>query len=565
LVFVNVMTEMQELIAKSLRDFKEGSIVKGRVLEIRPREVLVDIGYKSEGVIPASEFDDMGEVEVGDEVEVLLEKLENEDGMVVLSKEKAAHKQNWDKIVKVFEGDGLIKGKVKAVVKGGLTVNIGVEAFLPGSQIDIVPPKDLQQFVGNTYDFKIVKINDERKNVVLSRREIIEQERAEKRSRFLETVKLGDTVKGVVKNLTDFGAFIDLDGMDGLLHITDMTWGRLTHPSELLKIGQEIDVVVLDINKEKERVSLGLKQTQRNPWDKIEERFPVGATVHGKVTNLVPYGAFVEIEEGVEGLIHVSELSWTKRITRPSDVLTQGQLIEAVVLGVNKEEQKISLGVRQLEPNPWDVIEHKYVIGSRVKGKIRNMTAYGAFVELEEGIDGMIHVSDLSWTRKINHPSEVLKKNDDVEAIVLDIDKVNQRISLGVKQLDSDPWKEIDQKYKIGDLVQGKVTKLASFGAFVQLQDDIDGLVHISQLSEEHVAKVKDVLKVGQEVEARVIKVDKAERRIGLSIKAAHYSDEELRRETEAFDSLRPGEDMVGLEQAFQAAEEEYRPSDRRK
>jgi small subunit ribosomal protein S1 len=559
------MTEMQELIAKSLRDFKEGSIVKGRILEIRPREVLVDIGYKSEGVIPASEFDDMNQVEVGDEVEVLLEKLENEDGMIVLSKEKAAHKQNWDKIVKVFEGDGLIKGKVKAVVKGGLTVNIGVEAFLPGSQIDIVPPKDLQQFVGNTYDFKIVKINDERKNVVLSRREIIEQERAEKRSRFLETVKVGDTVKGVVKNLTDFGAFIDLDGMDGLLHITDMTWGRLTHPSELLKIGQEIDVVVLDINKEKERVSLGLKQTQRNPWDKIEERFPVGATVRGKVTNLVPYGAFVEIEEGVEGLIHVSELSWTKRITRPSDVLTQGQEIEAVVLGVNKEEQKISLGVRQLEPNPWDAIEHKYAIGSRVTGKIRNMTAYGAFVELEEGIDGMIHVSDLSWTRKINHPSEVLKKNDEVEAIVLDIDKVNQRISLGVKQLDSDPWKEIDQKYKIGDLVRGKVTKLASFGAFVQLQDDIDGLVHISQLSEEHVAKVKDVLKVGQEVEARVIKVDKAERRIGLSIKAAHYSDEELRRETEAFDSLRPGEDMVGLEQAFQAAEEEYRPSDRRR
>jgi len=559
------MTEMQELIAKSLRDFKEGSIVKGRVLEIRPREVLVDIGYKSEGVIPSSEFDDMDQVEVGDEVEVLLERLENEDGMVVLSKEKAAHKQNWDKIVKVFEGDGLIKGKVKAVVKGGLTVNIGVEAFLPGSQIDIVPPRDLQQFVGNTYDFKIVKINDERKNVVLSRREIIEQERAEKRSRFLESVQVGNTVKGTVKNLTDFGAFIDLDGMDGLLHITDMTWGRLTHPSELLKIGQEVDVVVLDINKEKERVSLGLKQTQRNPWDKIEERFPVGAKVRGKVTNLVPYGAFVEIEEGVEGLIHVSELSWTKRITRPSDVLTQGQEIEAVVLGVNKEEQKISLGVRQLDPNPWDAIEQRYAMGSVVKGKIRNMTAYGAFVELEEGIDGMIHVSDLSWTRKINHPSEVLKKNDELEAIVLDIDKVNQRISLGIKQLESDPWKEIDQKYKIGDLVTGKVTKLASFGAFVQLQDDIDGLVHISQLSEEHVAKVKDVLKVGQEVEARVIKVDKAERRIGLSIKAAHYSDDELRRETEAFDSLRPGEDMVGLEQAFQAAEEEYRPGDRKR
>src|ERR1700746_2785025 len=553
------MTEMQELIAKSLRDFKEGSIVKGRILEIRPREVLVDIGYKSEGVIPVSEFEDSDEVEVGDEVEVLLERLENEDGMVVLSKEKAAHKQNWDKIVKVFEGDGLIKGKVKAVVKGGLTVNIGVEAFLPGSQIDIVPPRDLQQFVGNTYDFKIVKINDERKNVVLSRREIIEQERAEKRSRFLDGVKVGDTVK----NLTDFGAFIDLDGMDGLLHITDMTWGRLGHPSELLKVGQELEVVVLDINKEKERVSLGLKQTQRNPWDQIEERFPAGQRIKGKITNLVPYGAFVEIEEGVEGLIHVSELSWTKRIMRPSDILSVGQEVEAVVLGVNKEEQKISLGLRQLETNPWDEIEKKFTIGSRVKGTIRNMTAYGAFVELDEGIDGMIHVSDLCWTPKIHHPTEVFKKGDEVEAEVIDIDKTNQRISLGIKQLSEDPWKNIDQKYKIGDLVKGKVTKLASFGAFVQLQDDIDGLVHISQLSEDRVAKVKDVLKVGQEVEARVIKVDKVERRIGLSIKAANYSEEELRREVESFDTLRPGEDMVGLEKAFAAAEqEEYRPGD---
>src|SRR6202022_228844 len=560
-----IMVQMQDVMSKPMPDFREGSIVKGRILEVRPREVLVDIGYKSEGVIPLAEFEDVENLEVGDEVDVLLERLENDEGMVVLSKEKAAYRQNWNKIAAVFQDDGLIKGKVKSVVKGGLMVNIGVEAFLPASQIDIVPPKDLQQFVGNTYDFKIVKINDERKNVVLKRREIIEQERAEKRTKFLESVKVGDTVKGSVKNLTDFGAFIDLDGMDGLLHITDMTWGRLTHPSELLKIGQSLDVVVLDINKEKERVSLGLKQTQRNPWDKIEERFPVGATVHGKVTNLVPYGAFVEIEEGVEGLIHVSELSWTKRITRPSDVLAQGQEIDATVLGVNKEEQKISLGVRQLEPNPWDAIEQRYVIGSEVKGKIRNMTAYGAFVELEEGIDGMIHVSDLSWTRKINHPSEILKKGDDVEAVVLDIDKINQRISLGIKQLESDPWKEIDQKYKIGDLVKGKVTKLASFGAFVQLQDDMDGLVHISHPSGEHVAKVKDVLKVGQDVEARVIKVDKAERRIGLSIKAAHYSDDELRRETEAFDSLRPGEEMVCLEQAFQAAEEEYRPSDRRR
>jgi len=557
------MVQMQDLMSKPMPDFREGSIVKGRVLEIRPREVLVDIGYKSEGIISSSEFDDVENLEVGDEVDVLLERLENDEGMVVLSKEKAAYRQNWNKIQSVFEDDGLIKGKVKSVVKGGLMVNIGVEAFLPASQIDIVPPKDLQQFVGNTYDFKIVKINDDRRNVVLSRRELIEQERSEKRQKFLDGVKIGDRVNGTVKNLTDFGAFIDLDGMDGLLHITDMTWGRLGHPSELVKVGQQLEVVVLDINKEKERVSLGLKQTQKNPWDQIEERFPAGQKVKGKITNLVPYGAFVELEEGVEGLIHVSELSWTKRIMRPSDILSQGQEVEAVVLGVNKEEQKISLGLRQLEANPWDEIEKKFTIGSHVKGKIRNMTAYGAFVELDEGIDGMIHVSDLSWTRKINHPSEVFKKGDEVEAEVIDIDKTNQRISLGIKQLSEDPWKNIDQKYKIGDLVTGKVTKLASFGAFVQLQDDIDGLVHISQLSEDRVAKVKDVLKVGQEVEARVIKVDKVERRIGLSIKAANYSEEELRRESEAFDTLRPGEDMVGLEKAFAAAEQEdYRPGE---
>jgi small subunit ribosomal protein S1 len=560
------MVQMQDLLAKSYRDFREGSIVKGRVLEIRPREVLVDIGYKSEGVIPSVEFDNIDTLEVGDEVDVLLERLENDEGMVVLSKEKAAYRQNWNKIASVFQGDGLIKGKVKSVVKGGLMVNIGVEAFLPASQIDIVPPKDLQQFVGNTYDFKIVKINDDRRNVVLSRREIIEQERSEKRQKFLESVNVSDRVIGTVKNLTDFGAFIDLDGMDGLLHITDMTWGRLGHPSEMVKVGQQLEVVVLDINKEKERVSLGLKQTQKNPWDQIEERFPAGQKVKGKITNLVPYGAFVELEEGVEGLIHVSELSWTKRIMRPSDILSVGQEVEAVVLGVNKEEQKISLGLRQLEPNPWDEIEKKFEIGSRVKGHLRNMTAYGAFVELADGIDGMIHVSDLSWTRKINHPSEVFKKNDEVEAVVIDIDKVNQRISLGIKQLSEDPWKNIDQKYKIGDLVKGKVTKLASFGAFVQLQDDIDGLVHISQLSEDHVAKVKDVLKVGQEAEARVIKVDKVERRIGLSIKAANYSEEELRKESEAFDTLRPGEDMVGLEKAFAAAEQEdYRPGEGKK
>ena len=535
------MIHMQELIAKSLRDFKEGSIVKGHILEIRNREVLVDIGYKSEGVIPLSEFDDIDDLQIGDEVEVLLCRLENDEGTVILSKEKAAYRQNWEKIVAVFHGDGLIKGKVKSVVKGGLIVNIGVEAFLPGSQIDIVPPKDLQQFVGNTYDFKIVKINDDRKNVVLSRRELIEQERSEKRQSFLDTIKIGSTVKGVVKNLTDFGAFIDLDGMDGLLHITDMSWGRLGHPSEMVKVGQEIDVQVLDINRDKERVSLGLKQTQKNPWEETEN------------------------EEGVEGLVHVSELSWTKRITRPSDVLTVGQDIEAIVLGINKEEQKISLGVRQLEPNPWDEIEHRYQLGRQVKGTVRNLTAYGAFVELEEGIDGMIHVSDMSWTRKINHPSEMVKKGDELEAVVIDIDKQNQRISLGMKQLEGDPWKEIEDKYKIGDLVKGKVSKITAFGAFISMDGDIDGLVHISQISEDRVDKIKDHLKIGQEIEARVIKVDKAERRIGLSLKAANYSEEDIKREAAAFDAVKPGEDMVGLEHAFAAAAEEYRPGDRKK
>ncbi len=552
---------MQELLSRmQVRDYREGSIVKGRILELRSREVLVDIGYKSEGTISLSEFEDE-DVQVGDEVEVLLCRLENDEGMVILSKERAAYKQNWEKIAKVFHEGGIIKGKVKSVVKGGLIVNIGVEAFLPGSQIDIVPPKDLQGFVGNTYDFKIVKINDDRKNVVLSRRELIEQERAEKRQHFLESTKPGDIVHGTVKNLTDFGAFIDLDGMDGLLHITDMTWGRLGHPSELLKVGQPLEVQVLDINREKERVSLGLKQTQKNPWNETEHRFPVGAKVKGKVTNLVPYGAFVEIEEGVEGLIHVSELSWTKRITRPSDVLTIGQEIEAVVLGVNREEQKISLGVRQLDANPWDEIEHRYPIGKQVKGTVRNMTAYGAFVELEEGIDGMVHVSDMSWTRKINHPSEMLKKGDEVEAVVIDIDKNGQRISLGMKQLEDDPWKAIEGRYKIGDLVKGKISKIASFGAFVELEGDIDGLVHISQISEDRVDKIKDHLKIGQDIEARVIKVDKAERRIGLSIKAANYSEEEIKKEAQAFDTVRPGEDMVGLEQAFAAAEE-YRPGE---
>lgn len=552
---------LAELIDGRFRELKEGSIVKGTILEIKPQVVLVDIGYKSEGVIPVAEFEDE-DIEIGDEIEVLLEKLENEEGMVVLSKEKAAYKQNWDKIVGVYNEGGLVRGKIKSAVKGGLTVNVGVEAFLPASQVDIMPPKDLNIYVGQVHEFKIVKVNHDRKNVVLSRREVIEAERAEQRQRFLETVKVGDRVRGAVKNITDFGAFVDLSGMDGLLHITDMSWGRINHPSEMLTIGQEVDVVILDVNREKERVSLGLKQLSDNPWEDIEAKYPVGQQVHGRVTKLLPYGAFVEIEKGVEGLIHVSELSWTKRVARPNDVLSIDQEVTAVVLGINKEEQKISLGVRQLDSNPWDEIEQRFPIGSKIKGVLRNLTAYGAFVELEDGIDGMIHVSDLSWTRKINHPSEILQKNQEVEAVVLSIDKANQRISLGLKQLETDPWSEIEGRFKVGDLVKGKITKIATFGAFVQLEDDIDGLVHISQLSEEHVAKVKDVVKVGDEVEARVIKVDKTERRIGLSIKAANYDEEQLKRETQAFESLRPSSDMVGLDNAFALAFEEWRPGE---
>jgi len=554
--------ELNDLIDSKFVEFREGSIVKGTILDIRPQVVLVDIGYKSEGAIPSNEFED-DDIEIGDEIEVLLEKLENEEGMVVLSKEKAAHKQNWDKIVKVYHDGGLVRGKVKSVVKGGLTVNVGVEAFLPGSQVDIIPPKDLNEYVGNIYEFKIVKVNDERKNIVLSRREVIEAERSEMRQQFLQTVKIGDKVTGAVKNITDFGAFVDLQGMDGLLHITDMSWGRINHPSELLIIGQSVDVVILDVDREKERVSLGLKQMTENPWEDIERKFPIGQKVKGQVTKLLPYGAFIEIERGVEGLVHVSELSWVKRITRPSDVLEIGQEIEAVVLGISIEEQKISLGVRQLEANPWDEIELRYPVGATIKGPVRNLTAYGAFVELEEGIDGMIHVSDMSWTRKINHPSEVLNKGDEVEALVLAIDKANQRVSLGIKQTETDPWSLIDERFKVGDLVKGTVAKIASFGAFVSLDGDIDGLIHISQLSEDHVEKVKDIIKVGDEIEARVIKVDKVERRIGLSIKAVGYSEEQLEQESASFESLRPSSEMVGLEQAFNlaaAASEEWTP-----
>ena len=543
---------MEEAMSQSQTSFAAGQIVKGTIIEIRSKEIMVDIGYKSEGSVPTNEFEDLEEdLKIGDQVDVLIIQLEDREGMVVLSHEQAIFKQNWDNIRAICEEGGRIKGRIKAAVKGGLIVNIGVEAFLPSSQIDVNTPADLDGLVGQAFEFKVVKLNLERQNIVLSRRELLEEERSEQRAQLLGEMVPGDVRKGTVKNLTDFGAFIDLNGLDGLLHVTDMSWGRITHPSQLLIVGQELEVVVLDINKETERVSLGLKQKQENPWENIDDKYPIGEKVSGKVVNLMPYGAFVELEPGVEGLVHVTELSWTKRINKPSEVLKADDEIEAIVIGINRDEQKISLGVRQLDTNPWDLAQEKYPVGSKVTGKIRNLTSYGAFMGLEEGLDAMIHVSDISWTRKINHPSEVLKKGMEVEAEVLEVDRDNQRISAGMKQLAEDPWETIDNYYKVGDLVKGKVSKLASFGAFVGLEHDIDGLVHISQVSEERIDKIKNALKVDEEVNARVIKIDRADRRIGLSIKAANYSQEQLKEEEAVLDSLKPGEDLVALQHAF--------------
>ena len=405
----------------------------------------------------------------------------------------------------------------------------GVEAFLPGSQLDVVPIRDLAPYIGQTYDFKVIKISSERRNVIISRRELIEGTMAEKKAELLSSLAKGEIRKGKVKNITDFGAFIDLDGIDGLLHITDMSWGRIKHPSELLKVGQELDVMVLDVDQDRERISLGLRQLSENPWDTIAEQFPKGTHVKGKVVNLAAYGAFVEIAPNIEGLVHISEFSWTKRVARASDMLNIGDEVEVEILEVNAKEQKISLGLKQCMSNPWDTVKERYPVGTRVKGKVRNFTTYGAFVELEEGIDGMIHVSDMSWTRKINHPSECLEKGKEVEAIVLEVNPQEQRISLGLKQASQDPWSEIASKYKVGQLVKGKVSKIASFGAFIELEDGIDGLVHISQISDDRVEKVKDVLQVGQEVEARVVKVDRNERRIGLSIRAVNMTEDEVK------------------------------------
>ena len=563
--------EMAKMYAETFKDFEEGSIVAGKVIEIRNNEVLVDIGYKSEGIIAANEFANLDEIKPGDDLDVLLSEIEDENGMVILSKEKADDQIRWEKVVTDYEEGSVVDGVVKSRVRGGLIVVVeGVEAFLPGSQIDIMPVRNPDGYMGNTYQFKIIKISSERKNIILSRRELLEELLKAKKRELMATIEVGQRRKGRVKNITDFGVFVDLTGLDGLLHITDMSWGRIKHPSEIASVGDELDVVILDVDQDRERVSLGLKQTMPNPWDEIDTKFPIGSRLRGKVVNLVPYGAFVELETGVEGLVHVSEISWTKRIARASDVLSPGQDVDVVVLNINKEEQKIALGIRQTEENPWDTVHKRYPVGSRVKGVVRNFTSYGAFIELEDGIDGMVHISDMSWTRKINHPSELLTKGENVEAVVLEVDPGNTRISLGVKQAQEDPWNTIIARYDVGQIVKGTVTKVASFGAFVEIEEGIDGLVHISQISDDHVERVKDVLAAGKEIEARIVRIDRNERRIGLSMKAAEMPEEEFQKQKdELLEGLRPGEDMVDLAGAFDEAigpekleSEEWRPGE---
>ena len=509
--------------------FKPGSIIEGTVSAVKGDDVFVDIGYKSEGVVSLDEFADKEAVKPGLKFQVMLRDLENDKtGMVVLSKKAADDQIRWEKVLAQYTEGCVVNGTIRSQVRGGLLVDIdGVEAFLPGSQVDVMSVRDLAPYIGQTFDFKVIKISNERKNIIISRRELIEGTMAEKKAALLVSLQKGEIRKGRVKNITDFGAFIDLDGIDGLLHITDMSWGRIKHPSEMLKVGQELDVMVLDVDQEKERISLGLKQTTENPWSTISEQFPVGSRVQGKVVNLAAYGAFVEIAPGIEGLVHISEFSWTKRVARASDMLNVGDEIMVQVLSVDSENQKIALGIRQTQENPWDSVMDRYPVGSRVKGKVRNWTQYGAFVELEDGIDGMIHVTDLSWTRRPAHPSECLQKGQEVE--VLDVNPKEQRISLGLKQAQTDPWADIASKYAVGAIIKGKVSKVASFGAFVELEEGVDGLVHISQISDQRIEKVKDALQIGQEVEARVVKVDRGERRIGLSIKAVNMTDEQVK------------------------------------
>jgi len=519
-----------ELFEQSVRKLQEGEVVKGKILSIDADQVQVDVGFKSEGFIDTWEFMDEGGsilVAVGDEVDVLIEETEDDEGRIVLSKEKADRLKIWDEISGAYEADQPVEGKILSRVKGGLSVDIGVKAFLPGSQVDLRPVRNLESLLGERLEFKIIKFNKRRGNIVLSRRALLEKEREKMRASTLETLEEGQIVDGVIKNITDYGAFIDLGGIDGLLHVTDMSWGRVNHPSELFRVGDEIKVRVLKFDAETERVSLGLKQIQPDPWVDAAMRYPIGVRIRGRVVSLTDYGAFVELESGIEGLVHVSEMSWTKRIKHPSKIVAISDEVEAVVLSVDETNRKISLGIKQIEPNPWSVIEEKYPIGTRVGGTVRNITNFGVFVGLEEGIDGLVHVSDISWTEQIKHPSEKFNKGDEVEAVVLKIDRENEKFSLGIKQLEANPWDGIQERYPLGTEVTGEVTNVTDFGAFVRLEDGIEGLVYSSELSAEGVDKPSAAVEVGQTVTALVTKIAPIDQKISLSIKAV--SDREQR------------------------------------
>jgi len=523
----------EEYLGKS--DIRDGAIVDGTVLSVSKDFATVDIGYKSEGLIPLDEFMKEGKIEVnvGEVVEVYVEALENESGLVELSKEKAHKLKIWDQISDACERDELVEGVIVSRVKGGLTVDIGVKAFLPGSQVDLRPVRNLEKYIGERYEFKVIKFNKKRGNIVLSRRVLLEKERESLKKQTLDTLQENTSVVGVVKNITDYGCFVDLGGIDGLLHITDMSWGRVNHPSELFEVGDEINVKVLKFDAESERVSLGMKQITEDPWAIVEQSYVVGQRVSGKVVSLTDYGAFIEIAEGVEGLIHVSEMSWTKRVKHPSKLLEEGEDVEAVILDIDPSQKRISLGLKQTEENPWVLLEERYPIGAKVRGKVRNITNFGIFVGIEDGIDGLVRISDLSWSPKITHPQELFEKGDEVEAMVLHIDPDKERFSLGIKQLESDPWEDIDRRFPIGNLIEGKVTKLLDFGAIVELDPLIEGLIHISELSHEKVDSVESVVKEGDMVRAKVINLIPEERKIGLSVK--RLSQEESQADYEEF------------------------------
>lgn len=498
---------------------EQGMILKGRIVEITKDHVVVDVGLKSEGLVPIDEFSDPSEIILDNEIEVFLDEREDENGQIVLSREKAEKQRQWELILSTCEEGSIVTGQVVRKVKGGLMVDIGMEAFLPGSQIDNKRIKNLDEYLGKTFEFKILKINIERKNVVVSRRELLEAERIARKAELLDTIQPGDIREGSVKNITDFGVFLDLDGIDGLLHITDMTWKRIKHPSEMVELGQPLQVMILNVDQDKGRVALGLKQMENNPWNEIEAKYPPGTRVSGRIVNLVPYGAFIEIEPGIEGLIHISEMSWVRNISDPSEIVSVGEEVDAVVLSVQKEEGKISLGIKQTEHNPWDDVELKYPQGTKVTVDIRSLTNYGAFVEIEPGVDGLIHISDLSWIRKVSHPSEVLKKGETVNAVVLSVDRESKKITLGIKQLTENPWESIEKRMPVGSVVSGEVTKITAFGAFIELEEGIEGLIHVTELSDQAFGKVEDLVNKGDQISAVVIKLDPEHKKIALSMK----------------------------------------------